>query len=76
MSMVTRIVEDKMTYYIQIDDEVREATASEIEAIKEHQASVAQLELQEQQRKQNRELAVNKLAALGLTPSDLAALDL
>ncbi len=76
MSMVTRIVEDKMTYYIQIDDEVREATASEIEAIQEHQASVAQLELQEQERKQNRELAVSKLAALGLTPSDLAALDL
>jgi hypothetical protein len=59
-----------MTYYIQIDDEVREATIEEIDAIQNHQASVAQAEAQEEAQKQAKQLAISKLAALGLTPDE------
>ena len=76
MSMVTRIVEDKMTYYIQIDDEVREATAKEIAEI-ELKAANAQAELAEAEAKaQAKATAEGKLAALGLTTDDLRALGL
>ncbi len=59
-----------MTYYIQIDDEVREATLDEVNAIEKHQASVAQAESEEEAQKQAKQLAVTKLAALGLTPDE------
>lgn len=59
-----------MTYYVQIDDEVREATAEEIDAIQKHQISVAEAESQEEAQKQAKQLAIAKLAALGLTADE------
>lgn len=60
-----------MTYKIQIDDEVREATPEEAAAIDARQAEAAQAEA-EKQAKEAARAAV--LAKLGLTADEAAAL--
>jgi len=65
-----------MTINIQIDDDVREATALEIKDIKSRQAE-GQAEQTEAKAKQLvKSAAQAKLAALGLTVEDLTALGL
>ena len=65
-----------MTYKIQIDDEVRDATADEIAEIEAVRAEVAAKAAEEQSKVEAKEAAQAKLAALGLTVEDLQALGL
>ena len=60
-----------MTYMIQIDDEIREATPEEAAAIDARQAEAAQAEA-DKQAKEAARAAV--LAKLGLTADEAAAL--
>ena len=65
-----------MTYKVQIDDEVRDATAEEIAEIEAVKAEIAAKAAEEQSKVQAKEAAQAKLAALGLTVEDLTALGL
>ena len=65
-----------MTINIQIDDEVREATAEEIKAIKLRQAEAEAEQTQDAEKAVAKAAAQSKLAALGLTVEDLQALGL
>ena len=60
-----------MTYIIQIDDEVREATPEEAAAIEARQAEAAQVEAKRQAKEQARAAVLTKL---GLTADEAAAL--
>jgi hypothetical protein len=60
-----------MTYMIQIDDEVREATAEEAAAIDAQQAETAKIEADRKAKEQARAAV---LAKLGLTADEAAAL--
>ena len=60
-----------MTYIIQIDNEIRQATADEIVIIEAQQAETAKIEA-ERQAKENARAAV--LTKLGLTADEAAAL--
>jgi DNA-binding NarL/FixJ family response regulator len=67
-----------MTIYIQEDDNRREATADEVKAIEADRLRLGKLEAQEladeAAKKAARESALAKLAALGLTEAEIAAL--
>jgi DNA-binding NarL/FixJ family response regulator len=67
-----------MTIYIQEDDNRREATADEVKAIEADRLRLGKLESQEladeAAKKAARESALAKLAALGLTEAEIAAL--
>jgi len=65
-----------MTYKVQIDDEVRDATAEEIAEIKANQAEVKARQAEIEAKAQAKVAAQAKLAALGLTVEDLSALGL
>lgn len=60
-----------MTYMIQIDDEIRQATAEEIAVIDAQRAEAAQIEAERQAKEATRAAA---LAKLGLTADEVAAL--
>jgi len=60
-----------MTHIIQIDDEIREATAEEAAAIDAQQAAAAQIEADKLAKEQARAAV---LAKLGLTADEAAAL--
>ena len=74
--MVTKTVKENMTYKIQVDDVVRDATAEEIaqfEASKaEDEARLAEIAA----KAEAKAAAQAKLEALGLTVEDLQALGL
>jgi DNA-binding NarL/FixJ family response regulator len=59
---------------IQIDNEVREMTANEIEAYSARKAEFEQAEAEAEAKIATRESALAKLAALGLTEEEIAAL--
>jgi DNA-binding NarL/FixJ family response regulator len=59
---------------IQIDDLVREMTNAEYNAYQEQQLLAEAAKLEEQQKIAARESALAKLAALGLTEAEIAAL--
>jgi alkylhydroperoxidase family enzyme len=59
---------------IQIDDLVREMTNAEYDAYQEQQLLAEAAKLAEQQKIAARESALAKLAALGLTEAEIAAL--
>jgi hypothetical protein len=65
-----------MTYKIQIDDLVRDATAEEIAQIEAHQVEVEAIQAEVEAKAQAKVAAQAKLAALGLTVEDLQALGL
>jgi hypothetical protein len=65
-----------MTYKVQIDDEVRDATADEIAKIEAHQAEVEAHQAEVEAKAKAKVAAQAKLAALGLTVEDLSALGL
>jgi len=65
-----------MTYKVQIDDLVRDATAEEIAEIEAIKAEIAAKAAEEQSKVEAKEAAQAKLAALGLTVEDLQALGL
>jgi len=65
-----------MTYKVQIDDEVRDATAEEIAQIEAHQAEVEAIKAEAEAKAEAKITAQAKLAALGLTVEDLQALGL
>ena len=65
-----------MTYKVQIDDEVRDATAEEIAEIEAVKAEIAAKAAEEQSKVEAKEAAQAKLAVLGLTVEDLQALGL
>jgi hypothetical protein len=65
-----------MTYKVQIDDEVRDATANEIAQIEAHQAEVEAIKAEAEAKVEAKITAQAKLAALGLTVKDLQALGL
>jgi DNA-binding NarL/FixJ family response regulator len=59
---------------IQIDDLVREMTIAEYDAYQEQQLLAESEKLEKQQKVAARESALAKLAALGLTEEEIAAL--
>ena len=59
---------------IQIDDVVREMNADELKAYEERQAKAQAQEAEEQGKIAARQSALAKLAALGLTEAEIAAL--
>ena len=63
-----------MTYIVQIDDEVREATPDEAAIIHAQQANAATLAETQAAQQAAKETARTKLAALGLTEEEIAAL--
>jgi hypothetical protein len=67
-----------MTIYIQEDDNRREATADEVKAIEADRSALAKTEAKEladaTAKQAARESALAKLAALGLTEAEIAAL--
>ena len=65
-----------MTYQIQIDDLVRDATADEIAAIELQKAELESQKAEAETKAQAKAAAQAKLAALGLTVEDLQALGL
>lgn len=65
-----------MTYKVQIDDEIRDATAEEIAEIEAIRAESARKAAEEQSKVEAKEAAQAKLAVLGLTVEDLQALGL
>jgi hypothetical protein len=60
--------------YVQIDGEKREATEEELAQILADQAAYSLLKAEEESRAQARSSALAKLAALGLTEEEIAAL--
>lgn len=65
-----------MTYKVQIDDLVRDATAEEIAAIESNAADELARKQAEADKQAAKEAAQAKLEALGLTTDDLKALGL
>jgi hypothetical protein len=65
-----------MTYKIQIDDEVRDATVGEVARIEAIKAEVEAQKAEAEAKAEAKETAQAKLAALGLTVEDLQALGL
>jgi hypothetical protein len=65
-----------MTYKIQIDDLVRDATLEEIAVIEAREAEAIAKEQAEAAKAKAKAAAEGKLAALGLTTDDLRALGL
>ena len=65
-----------MTYKVQIDDKVRDATAEEIALIEARRAEDLALQAEAEAKATAKEAAQAKLAALGLTVEDLSALGL
>ena len=65
-----------MTYKIQIDDEVRDATPEEIAEIEARQAAALARQAETEAKAEAKVAAEGKLAALGLTTDDLRALGL
>jgi hypothetical protein len=65
-----------MTYKIQIDDLVRDATPEEIAVIEAREAEAIAKEQAEAAKAKAKAAAEGKLAALGLTTDDLRALGL
>jgi len=63
-----------MTYKIQIDDLVRDATAEEAAVIRAAHAETAALEAAQEAQAAARASALAKLSALGLTAEEIAAL--
>lgn len=63
-----------MTYKVQIDDTVREATADETAAIENAQREAASQLAAQQKALKARESAFAKLADLGLTQAEISAL--
>jgi hypothetical protein len=63
-----------MTYKVQIDDTIREATTDEIAAIETAQREAAAQLAAEQKTVKARESALAKLADLGLTETEISAL--
>jgi len=63
-----------MTHLVQIDDLVREATPDEAAAIDASRAAAAAAEAATQAAAAARASALEKLAALGLTDAEIAAL--
>ena len=65
-----------MTYKVQIDDEVRDATPEEVAVIENDKAELEQRKAEAEAKAQAKAAAEAKLAALGLTADDLKALGL
>ena len=63
-----------MTYKVQIDDTVREATADEMAGIETAQREAAAQLAAEQKALKARESALAKLSDLGLTEAEISAL--
>jgi DNA-binding NarL/FixJ family response regulator len=63
-----------MTYKIQIDDLVRDATPQEAAAIEAQREAAAAAAAEAAAKAAARESALSKLAALGLTDEEIAAL--
>lgn len=63
-----------MTYKVQIDDTIRDATTDEIAAIETAQREAAAQLAAEQKTVKARESALAKLADLGLTETEISAL--
>lgn len=63
-----------MNYLVQINDEIREATPEETAAINAQRDAAAQLEAQRAEQEAAKQSARAKLAALGLTEAEIAAL--
>jgi|Laugrefa1bdmlbdn_1035148.scaffolds.fasta_scaffold00241_9 hypothetical protein len=63
-----------MTYIVQIDDEIRDATPDEAAAIEATQVTAQELEARLAAQEAAKESARAKLAALGLTDDEVAAL--
>jgi len=65
-----------MTYKVQIDDEIRDATPEEVAIIVNEKAELEQRKAETEAKAQAKATAEAKLAALGLTSDDLKALGL
>jgi copper oxidase (laccase) domain-containing protein len=65
-----------MTYKVQIDDEVRDATPEEVAIIENEKAELEQRKAEAQAKIDAKAVAEAKLAALGLDSDDLKALGL
>lgn len=65
-----------MTYKVQIDDEVRDATPEEVAIIENEKAELEQRKAEAQAKIDAKAAAEAKLAALGLDADDLRALGL
>lgn len=63
-----------MTYLVQIDDEIREATSDEMARIEAQKAAAAEQEAALAAQQAAKQSARAKLAALGLTDEEVAAL--
>jgi len=63
-----------MTYKVQIDDVVRDATPDEAATIEAAQLAITQQKQAAQDAAKARATALAKLEALGLTPAEVAAL--
>ena len=63
-----------MTHKVQINDTVRDATPEETAAIDAQQAAAAALEIERETQLAAKASALAKLAALGLTEQEIAAL--
>ncbi len=74
--MAIKTVKENMTYKVQIDDLVRDATAEEIAEIELQKTELAAQKAEAEAKAQSKASAQAKLAALGLTVEDLQALGL
>jgi hypothetical protein len=63
-----------MTYKVQIDDDVRNATPEEIANIEAIAADTAAKEAESKAKESAKDSALAKLAALGLTPEEISAI--
>lgn len=63
-----------MAYKVQIDDQVRNATADEIARIEQFQNEIAVLQAAQENAAAAKTSARNKLKALGLSDEEIAAL--
>ena len=63
-----------MTYKVQIDDEVRDATPNEIKNIETIAEVTATKEAESKAKQLAKDSALAKLAALGLTPEEINAI--
>jgi hypothetical protein len=65
-----------MTYKVQIDDEIRDATPQEVALIENEKAELEQRKAEAEAKAAAKAAAEAKLEALGLTTEDLQALGL
>lgn len=65
-----------MTYRVQVDDEIRDATPEEVAIIENQKAELEQRKAEAQAKIDAKAATEAKLEALGLTPDDLKALGL